>query len=294
MISVCVPVYNYNVTQLAMKLSKQAHYADFPVEILFLDDGSDPNYQFYNGSLSRLNHIRFVSQQNQGRSRTRNNLAKMALGEYLIFMDSDCDVPDDFIQKYRAHAQPGCVVVGGLRYHARPYDPSLWLRWKVGVKREVRSLKQRQSDPYSSFLSSNFMVPKNLMSKMAFDEKMKGYGHEDTLFGWALKRQDIPIVHIDNAVYHLGIDRADVYLKKLEQSIDNLVLIGDRQEMAAGFKLFRYYLLLKKAGLIRLFTQLFHTVGPALKQRFLKGSDALLLLDLYKLGLLCQKSPKDK
>ena len=290
MISVCVPVYNYHVTPLAMKLSKQAHLANFPVEILFLDDGSDPSYAPFNESLSKLNHIRFVSQKNQGRSRTRNNLAEMALGEYLIFMDSDCDVPDDFIKKYSAYCRPGRVVVGGLRYHARPYDPSLWLRWKVGVKREMRSLSRRQSDPYTCFLSSNFMVPKKLMSKMTFDEKMRGYGHEDTLFGLALKRNAVPLVHIDNAVFHLGIDRVDIYLNKLEQSIDNLVLIGDRSDLAAGFKLFRYYLLIKKAGLTRLFNRLFITAAPVMKKWLLQGNDSLLLLDFYKLGLLCQKS----
>ncbi|GAO29747.1 glycosyltransferase family 2 protein [Geofilum rubicundum] len=290
MITVCVPVYNYHVTPLAMKLSKQAHLADFPVEILFLDDGSDQAYAPFNDSLSKLNHIRFISQKNQGRSRTRNHLAEMALGEYLIFMDCDCDVPDDFIAKYAAYCRPGQVVVGGLQYHERPQDPSLWLRWKVGVKREVRSLKRRQAEPYASFLSSNFMVPKNLMSKLAFDENMRGYGHEDTLFGLALKRHKVPLVHIENAVFHQGIDRADAYLKKLEQSIDNLVLIGDQAELAEGFKLFRYYLFIKKAGLTRLFNQLFNRVEPAMKKQFLQGSDSLLLLDLYKLGLLCQKS----
>jgi hypothetical protein len=53
------------------------------------------------------------------------------------------------------------------------------------------------------------------------------------------------------------------YLKKLEQSIDNLVLIGDRSEMAEGFKLFRYYLFIKKAGLTRLFNRLFNKLEPA-------------------------------
>lgn len=273
-----------------MKLSKQAHLANFLVEILFLDDGSDPGYAPFNERLSRLNHVRFESQKNLGRSRTRNNLAAMAMGEYLIFLDSDCDVPDNFIEKYSAYCKPGRVVVGGLRYHERPANPSLWLRWKVGVKREVRSLRRRQMNPYASFLSSNFMVPKKLMSKMAFDEKMRGYGHEDTLFGLVLKRNHILLMHIDNAVYHQGIDRADVYLDKLEQSIENLVLIGDRSDLAAGFKLFRYYLLLKKAGLTRLFVKLFKTAAPAIKKVFLKGNDSLLLLDLYKLGLLCQKS----
>ena len=290
MISVCVPVYNYHVTPLAMKLCKQAHLANFAVEILFLDDGSDQAFATFNESLSRLNHLRFISQPNQGRSRTRNNLAEMALGDYLIFIDGDCDVPDDFIQKYSAYAQPGRVVVGGLRYHDRPHDRSLWLRWKVGIKREVRSLKRRQTDPYASFLSSNFMIPKKTISKLTFDEKIKGYGHEDTLFGLSLKRHNIPLVHIENAVYHQGIDRADAYLKKLEQSIDNLVLIGDKSDMAAGFKLFRYYLILKKAGLTRLFVLLFSAVGPFMKKQFLQGNDSLILLDLYKLGLLAQKA----
>ncbi len=294
MITVCVPVYNYHVTPLAMKLSKQAHLANLPVEILFLDDGSDPAYAPFNESLSKLNHIRFVSQKNQGRSRTRNNLAELAMGEYLIFMDSDCEVPDDFIEKYSAYCRPGSVVVGGLRYHERPYNPSLWLRWKVGIKREVRSLSRRQSDPYAGFLSSNFMIPKKLMSKMTFDEKMQGYGHEDTLFGLALKLKGVPLVHIDNAVYHLGIDPVDVYLNKLEQSIDNLVLVGDRSDLASGFKLFRYYLLLKKAGLTRLFNRLFNTAGPIMKKWFLQGNDSLLLLDLYKLGLLCKKTESSR
>jgi len=289
MLSVCVPVYNYNVKCLANKLAKQVNLAEFDVEVLFLDDGSDQKFFDVNKELCSVQGIRYIFQDNVGRSQTRNRLAKMAHGSYLIFIDADCDIPDDFIEKYYSYAEENVVVVGGLCYYDKPSDHSLWLRWKVGVKREVRSLEHRRKDPYSSFLSSNFMISKDLILKLGFDEKMKGYGHEDTLFGLSLKNHHIPIVHIQNAVYHLGIDRVDVYLKKLEESIDNIILVNRYLEVSDGFKLFRIYLVLKKAGLTRLFSSLFSKVEPILKKWFLEGNDSLFLLDFYKLGLLTLK-----
>ena len=43
MLSILIPVYNYNAVDLVQKLHEQASQAGIPFEILLLDDNSDNN-----------------------------------------------------------------------------------------------------------------------------------------------------------------------------------------------------------------------------------------------------------
>ena len=49
----------------------------------------------------------------------------------------------------------------------------------------------------------NLLAPKDIFQKIAFNEKLNGYGHEDTLFGVELKKEGVTMAHIDNPIIHL-------------------------------------------------------------------------------------------
>lgn len=293
MLSVCIPIYNFDVVDLAKKLSSQAVAASVPTEVVFLDDGSDLPMLETNQVVESFEKVKFFQQENQGRSASRNNLAELATGNFLIFIDADCDVESDFLQKYISNMDSDKVVVGGLKYGPRPKRKPSVLRWKVGVKKEVRSLKKRLKSPYASFLTSNFLIPKRVMKSITFEEMPGGYGHEDTLFGYALQSAQVEIVHIENSVTHLGIDDSILYLKKLEQSIDNLAHLLRENPLRDDFKLLNCYKTLKSWGISTLFYRVFKFFEKCVKLNLNSHIPSLFLLDMYKLYLLIGKVEVD-
>ena len=87
------------------------------------------------------------------------------------------------------------------------------LRWKYGRNREEKNASLRNQSPYQSFTAFNLLAPKDIFQKIAFNEKIDGYGHEDTLFGIELKKEGVTIAHIDNPIIHLGLDEHQVFIK---------------------------------------------------------------------------------
>ena len=65
--------------------------------------------------------------------------------------------------------------------------------------------------------------PKTVFQKIKFDAAINGYGHEDTLYGWSLKKEKVEVLHIDNRLTHLGLDDPNTFLEKRRMAIRNLV-----------------------------------------------------------------------
>jgi glycosyltransferase involved in cell wall biosynthesis len=227
-LSICIPVYNWDVTKLVTELHRQAEKAQFNVEILVFDDKSEIEFRNINSSISNLRSVSYKElEENAGRSKMRNALVEAAKSQYVLLMDCDAEVTScDFIEKY-AEAADFDVVVGGTAYHTNPPEPQYILRWKYGTEREMRSAETRQKSPNSSFTPFNFMIRKEIFSTLNFNENICGYGHEDTLFGWNLKQKSIEVKHIDNPLIHIGLDKTDVFLSKTEESVRNIKLISD-------------------------------------------------------------------
>lgn len=227
-LSICIPVYNWDVTKLVTELHRQAEKAQFNVEILVFDDKSEIEFRNINSSISNLKSVSYKElEENAGRSKIRNALVEAAKNQYVLLMDCDAEVPIcDFIENY-AKASGFDVVVGGTAYHTNPPEPQYILRWKYGTEREMQNAETRQKSPNSSFTPFNFMIRKEIFSILNFDENICGYGHEDTLFGWNLKQKSIEVKHIDNPLIHIGLDKTDVFLSKTEESVRNIKLISD-------------------------------------------------------------------
>ena len=94
-LSICIPVYNQDVTSLVHELHRQASRSSCAFEILLMEDGST-SFLEENSTLGSLESVRYVRlPQNVGRSAIRNRLADEARYEYLIFMDCDVFPQDD-------------------------------------------------------------------------------------------------------------------------------------------------------------------------------------------------------
>lgn len=102
-ISVIIPVYNRpeEVVELLDSLTMQALKSE--IEVIVIDDGSEQNCEFEIEPFMKQLDIKYVYQENQGPGPARNNGAKMATGEYLVFLDSDCVLPSDYLKKTIDH-----------------------------------------------------------------------------------------------------------------------------------------------------------------------------------------------
>lgn len=228
MLSVLIPVYDYHLGPLARQLVDQLKSVDFPWEVRVYDDASPPGKADFNAEIASLDDrvVYKVLPQNLGRAAIRNLLTREARFDNLIFLDADGAIPQGFITAYQPYLDTGKVVAGGRFYgEERSIAGDAFLHWLYGQKRESKPAKERNKNPYEGFQTNNFLSPKSLLLWQPFDEKAVGYGHEDTLWGWQLKAKGVDLIHIDNAVEHLGLEDYVTFLKKQEQAVHNLKVL---------------------------------------------------------------------
>ncbi len=298
MLSILIPIFNYDVSRLVSDLKKQADAFEKPYEIICFDDCSKEEIKKLNRPLSDLSNVKLKElTEKSGRAKIRNQLAAEASFKYLLFLDCDLQIDKpDFIQHYINKASKGTVVCGGIAYADEKPQDSTFLRWHYGIKRESISAKERNLHPYKSFLSSNFLIDKETFQEIRFNEKISGYGHEDTLFGFELKIREIPVLHIDNAVVHIGLDDAPTFLAKSEQALKNLhaLYVQHIPGLNEEVKILKWHKKLKSMGLEKLISFFFSILKGAILQNLYAQNPSLKLFDFYKLGYFIQLTQHQK
>ena len=106
--SVIIPVYNRpdEVRELLESLSKQT-LKDF--EVLLIEDGSVNRCDTVAQEFDKDLNICYFYKENSGRSLTRNYGMERASGEYLIFFESDCIIPERYIEIVKARLEEDYV-----------------------------------------------------------------------------------------------------------------------------------------------------------------------------------------
>lgn len=301
MISILIPVYNYNIVSLVSELHNQAAAAAVPVEIIVLDDCSSELLRDQNKDVNKLTNVKFLElTKNIGRASIRNKLAEMASFPTLIFMDCDSEVPDsDYINKYLPFCGKDVVVCGGRTY--KPYPPDeqeTMLRWLFGIKREQLPVKVRSRDPYHSFMTNNFLIPRSVLMQIRFDESLVQYGHEDTLFGFELKKRGIPVIHIQNPLIHTGLEITTEFLRKTSEGIENLVILVTQGKIdREGFediRVLRAYNKISRFGLVNLYLKFYYQFERTILKNLMGVNPNLFAFDLYKLAVLAKTIRKNK
>jgi hypothetical protein len=134
--------------------------------------------------------------------------------------------------------------------------------------------------------SSNLLVSKDIFLASFPQKELTGYGHEDTLFAWRLQQQHISVVHLENPVWHVGLEPADVFLLKTQQALHNLVLLHRQFGLGEETKLFKVYRKLNKWRMGTLLRENREWLFPLLKRNLTSRNPNLRLFDLYRLLLL--------
>jgi len=216
MLSILIPVYNYNVYPLVSELHKQCLECEIDFEIIVIDDGSKLFFN-ENQEINSFENCRFeILEKNIGRSGIRNLLAKKAKFANLLFLDADTfPKRKNFIQKYISQINEAeKVVFGGIEYQKEKPANNQLLRWFYGNARESLSVEKRNTNPNGNALTSNILIQKKVFNSNKFDESITKYGYEDLVFLSDLKKKGILVKHIDNPTYHLGLGTSRQFLDK--------------------------------------------------------------------------------
>ena len=292
MLSILIPTYNYNIEALVLELHAQSTACKIDFEILCYDDGSK-NLEIIeaNNSINLLKYTSYkVLDSNIGRSAIRNLLAKDAKYDLLLFLDADViPVKNDFISKYLdAVSDSTNIIYGGIRYQEEAPEKNQLLRWIYGKKREALPVVKRNKNMYLSFLTLNFIIRKNTFDTVCFNEKIPNLRNEDTLFSYNLKQKQIPIIHLENPVYHLGLEDSETFLKKSIESQDamNIFLKEDLIDIKYT-AITRMIYKLKKIKFNRLISVSHPYTAKLFTANLLSKNPSLFIFDLYKLSYFC-------
>lgn len=293
MLSILIPIYNYDCRKLAGELSRQASELRIPYELLAFDDGST-RFKEENRTLGTLPGCRYVELgQNIGRACIRNRLADTARFPWLLFMDCDSRViRNNYLSEYvklleRTDAD---VIVGGRLYEPEEkLNPDYRLHWTYGTQREPRPGEGADK----MFMSNNFLIRKTVFDTIRFNEKLTHFCNEDTLFGLELKRNEKKQLYVDNPLLHEGLDKNADFFRKVHGSSRNLIYIWQHlltPEEASHIRVIRCYKKVKKYGLAPAIGRISLWMEPAIRANLLGKHPNLLLMDMYKLGIWCREA----
>lgn len=296
MLSVLIPVYNFDIRHFVYELHKQLVESGKEHEIIIADDASSLHFKVLLAEIECLPYVKVILlEKNFGRAKIRNFLANQAQYANLLFVDCDSAIPgNDYVTQYLSHCPVDGVICGGRIYSENPPDNQLlFLRWLCGTKREVFPPSKRNENPYKSFMSNNFLITAEIFQMVGFDENIIGYGHEDTLFGIQLYRKKIPIFHINNPLIHIGLEENIAYLEKTMQGITNLVKLYKNPEMNPSIiqyvTLAQRYHQLNKYGFTVLLSLIYPLFSKIIQRNLLSAKPRLWLFDIFKLYHLIRK-----
>ncbi len=187
--SIIIPACNAESTipDLLDSLSKQRYVEDF--EVIVVDDcSSDATVEICSGSGCTL----IARTRNRGPANCRNVGAARAIGEYLIFTDSDCVVPSDWIESFERALSLGDsdVIMGKLVLLPSTVvgDSISALGFPAGGSLGFEKVWRVSEEGYTRTLSScNCAIKKDIFFGLGgFDESFPYAGGEDTFLAHTL------------------------------------------------------------------------------------------------------------
>jgi glycosyltransferase involved in cell wall biosynthesis len=215
-ISVIVPTYNGSETLPACLNALTTQ--DFPAgnyEVIVVDDGSTDNTaSIVKGYEKKTPAVRYIHQPNQGPAAARNNGARHATGDIIMFTDDDCEPQRDWISEMH---KPFVEVGGGIEAVKGAYrtrQTSVIARF-AQTEFETRYRKMRNSR-YVDFVDTYAAAfrRKTFLALNGFDTSFPLANNEDVEFSYRMAAQGCKMVFNPNAiVVHTHPDTLFGYLK---------------------------------------------------------------------------------
>lgn len=285
-LSILIPVYNWDCTQLIKDLHFQGLTLGIPYEIIVADDCSTDKDLQQKSRLVAETHENcryFALEHNIGRAAIRNFMADQSQYEKLLFLDCDAEVKDKkFLKKYVEASDKASVVCGGLTHPDEIPMKGQELRYLYEKNAAYeRSAGFRSQNPYLRFTSFSFMIDRDVFMKIRFDESYVRYGYEDVQFGHELEANGVSILHIDNPLAHMGLDDSASYLNKTRQAVQNA--FDHQDEIGDSSKLLTNYNKVRSIRMRWVFRFIWVFFQKSMERNLLGPKPKLRIFSLYKL-----------
>ncbi|MFS0516369.1 glycosyltransferase family 2 protein [Nostoc sp. UIC 10607] len=203
--SVVIPTYNRQpILEKCLRalevqeLSQPSSVTDY--EIVLVDDGStDGTLEWLAAHKEEFPHVRWFQQDHAGPSAARNLGVEQALGDTIIFIDSDLVVLDNFLQAHAEALVQGKEKLGSDRF------------FTYGAVINTCNFDNPTAEPYkvtdfsaAFFATGNVAILKYWLEKAGlFDTRFQLYGWEDLELGVRLKQLGLKLIKCPEAVgYH--------------------------------------------------------------------------------------------
>jgi len=294
LLSILIPTYNYDCYLLVASLISQIKNNELVYEIICIDDAS--TLKFKNPPKELLSESNFIShiklKKNIGRSRIRNLLVFKAKYNWILFLDADTlPTHTNFIDNYITIIKqnpPEHVFSGGLAYRIEDTTRLSTLRYRYGTVRESISPEKRSRNPYTSLLMSNTLIKKDVFDKVSFNEKITLYGHEDAVFSFDLYGAGFAVKHIDNTVFHTGLESNKIFLSKSKIAVKNLWYLYLQSMIHPEMnRLLKSYVKAKTWGISSILSFTYIRFHNYFEKKLQLENPSLRLFDIYRLSYLC-------
>ena len=203
-ISVVVPTYNrLPILQKCLNALEHQKFTDSKIsdyEVVVVDDGStDSTIPWLREHQAQLAHVKVLKQQHQGAAAARNLGIVEALGDTIVFIDSDLVVTPSFLQTHADALTQG--------EQERQSDRL----FTYGAVINTNNFANPTSEPYkltdfsaAYFATGNVAIARKwLLEAGLFDTGFLLYGWEDLELGVRLKKLNLKLIKCPQAVgYH--------------------------------------------------------------------------------------------
>ena len=209
--SVVIPTYNRKpILEKCLKALEQQRLADPShiegYEIVVVDDGStDGTIDWLQSHTAEFPHVRLFCQAHQGPAAARNLGVQEAIGDTIIFIDSDLVVTEQFLQ---AHAD---ALLEGSRLLGSDRSDQPAPLFTYGRVINTCNFENPTAEPYkitdfsaAYFATGNVAIARYWLDKAGlFDTRFQLYGWEDLELGVRLKQLGLKLIKCPDAVgYH--------------------------------------------------------------------------------------------
>jgi len=200
--SIVIPTYNRQpiLEKCLRALESQDLSPVQSYEIVLVDDGStDETLDWLAAHREEFPHVRCFEQNHAGPAAARNLGVEEALGDTIIFIDSDLVVLKSFLRSHFDALIQGREKLGGDRF------------FTYGAVINTCNFENPTAEPYkitdfsaAFFATGNVAIPKHWLEKAGlFDVSFQLYGWEDLELGVRLKKLGLQLIKCPQAVgYH--------------------------------------------------------------------------------------------
>lgn len=202
--SVVIPTYNRKpILEKCLKAMEHQVFDPNQVsgyEIVVVDDGStDSTVEWLQTAGDQFPHVRLFEQDHMGPAAARNLGVEKALGDTIIFIDSDLVVTERFLQAHATALREGQQAIGS--------DRLFTYGWVINTA----NFDDPTSEPFkvtdysrAYFATGNVAIARHWLNQAGlFDTRFQLYGWEDLELGVRLKQLGLKLIKCPDAVgYH--------------------------------------------------------------------------------------------